>query len=171
MYFHVIIKQQQKTLVFQLNFHAILVHKLVWFTVCVFVCGCGCGCVRHTDGQKIAKRLAKQISRESKIVKDLLLEYNLCCLDDDHRLPLSSAFKLEFLSTLLTIAHSSPERNKRQEIIEEYFLLLRSREEIELLEAEVNNAMQHYSVKKDTIEAEILRHSDSSAYNVGKSVC
>ena len=124
------------------------------------------GCV--LDGQKIAKRLAKQIARESKTIKDLLLEYNQYCLDDDDKLVLSSVFNLEVLSTLLTVAHSSPERNKKQEIIEEYLLLLRSHEEIELLEAEVNNARKHYLAKKATIEAEIVRHSDSlSPYSVG----
>ena len=124
------------------------------------------GCV--LDGQKIAKRLAKQIARESKTIKDWLLEYNQYCLDDDDKLVLSSVFNLEVLSTLLTVAHSSPERNKKQEIFEEYLLLLRSHKEIELLEAEVNSARKHYLAKKATIEAEIVRHSDSlSPYSVG----
>jgi len=141
--------------IFMLSLYTIF----ILFTVCVCV-----WC--HTDSQKIAKRLAKQIAKESKIVKDLLLKYNSCCLDDDHRPQLSSALNLEFLS-LLTVAHSSPERNKRQEIIEEYLLFLRSREEIELLEAEVNNSIQHYSSQKDIIEAKVLHHSDSSPYSVG----
>ena len=138
------------------------------------------GCV--LDGQKIAKRLAKQIARESKTIKDWLLEYNQYCLDDDDKLVLSSVFNVEVLSTLLTVVHSSPERNKKQEIFEEYLLLLRSHEEIELLEAEVNNARKHYLAKKATIEAEIVRHSDSlsslSAIQIhchhivlGQSVC
>ena len=42
---------------------------------------------------------------------------------------------------------------------------MRSREEIELLIGEVQNAMQFYSSKKDNIEAEILLHQIESDYN------
>lgn len=82
-------------------------------------------------------------------------------------LALSSAFNLEYLSTLLTIAHSSPEAKKKQEIIEEYLLLLRSREEVELLENEAKNVIQYYATKKGIIEAEILGLSDSSDFSAG----
>jgi len=52
--------------------------------------------------------------------------------------------------------------------VEEYFMMLRSREEIELLENEVKSALKYYSDKKEAIEAQILHHSHlSSAYNVG----
>ena len=115
------------------------------------------------DGQKIAKRLARQIARETKIIKGLLLEHNLCCSSSDS-LPYTSALDLEVLSTLLTIAHSSPEMRRKRDIIEEYFLLLRSREEIELIEVEVDTAIKFYSTKKSVIEAEIRHRSDSSAY-------
>ena len=118
------------------------------------------------DGQKIAKRLARQIGRETKIIKGLLLEHNLCCSSSDS-LPYTSALDLEVLSTLLTIAHSSPEMRKKHDIIEEYFLLLRSREEIELFEVEVDTAIKFYSSKKSIIEAEIRHRSDSSAYSIG----
>ncbi len=73
--------------------------------VCVFVCVC-------VDGQKIAKHLSCQIARETKNIKDLLLEHNLCCSNTDS-LPSSSALDLEVLSNLLAVAHSSPEINKK----------------------------------------------------------
>ena len=112
---------------------------------------------------------ARQITKESKIIKDLLLEHNPCCLSESSQC-LTSAYNLECLSALLTIAHLSPERTRRQEIIEEYCSLMRSREEIELLIGEVQNAIQFYSSNKDNIEAEILLHPIESNYNTGAKV-
>ena len=45
--------------------------------------------------------------------------------------------------------------------------LMRSREDIELLETEANNGIRYYSTQRDVIEAEILRRLDSSDYNLG----
>lgn len=46
-------------------------------------------------------------------------------------------------------------------------MLQRSRKEIKLLQAEVSNALKHYSVKKELIENAILHHSNSLPYSVG----
>ena len=86
----------------------------------------------------MAKKRARQITKESKIIKDLLLEHNSCCLSNSSQC-LTSAYNLECLSALFTIAHLSPERTRRQEIIEEYYSLMRSREEVELLIGEMQN--------------------------------
>jgi len=129
---------------------------------CVYV-ACVCVCV---DGQEIAKRLSRQIARETKNIKDLLVEHNLCCSSGDS-MPYSSALDLEVLSTLLEVAHSSPEVKKKHEVVEEYLLLLSSREEIKLIEVEVDSVVSSYSSKKAVIEAEIQRFSDMSARSVG----
>ena len=84
-----------------------------------------------------------------------------------HSLSLSSAYDLECLSTLLTTAHTTPELNSRHELIEEYFMLMRSREEVELLEVEANNDINFNSAKRNIIEAEIQHRSDLTDYNVG----
>ena len=56
-------------------------------------------------------------------MKDSVLEYSLSCSSDTTgSLPRSSSFDQECLSTLLSIVHSSPEVNKKCEIIEEYIL-------------------------------------------------
>lgn len=86
----------------------------------------------------------------------------------DH-LPLSSALNLECLSNLLSVVHSSPEANRRRTIIEEYLLMIRSHEEMELISAEVQHCIHYYSSKLSIIEAEILSRSESelSAYAMG----
>ena len=116
----------------------------------------------------MAKKRARQITKESKIIKDLLLEHNSCCLSNSSQC-LTSAYNLESLSALLTIAHLSPERTRRQEIIEEYYSLMRS-EEVELLIGEMQNAIQFYSSNKDNLDAEILLHQIESDYNTGTKV-
>ena len=101
------------------------------------------------------KRMAKQIAKEVKLIKDLQQEYNSCCSSDiaiGHSLSLSSAYDLEYLSTLLTTAHTTPEMNSRHELIEEYVMLMRSREEVELLEIEANNAINFYSAKRTLLK-------------------
>jgi len=135
-------------------------HTEIVFTQCI------------ADGQKIVKRLARQIAKESKIIKNLLLEHNSCCLsDDNHCLTLTSAYNLECLSNLLMISHSSPERARRQEIIEEYYYSsMRSHEEIELLISEVQNAIQFYTSRIDKIEAEFFLQSKLSEYNIRAKV-
>ncbi len=146
-------------------FCAYVVCLCVVLCVCVYVYVCVCVCV-CVDGQKIAKRLSRQIARETKNIKDLLVEHNLCCSSGDS-LPYSSALDLEVLSTLLEIAHSSPEMKKKHEVVEEYLLLLRSREEIKLIEVEVDSVVAFYSSKKAVIEAEIKQFSDTSARSIG----
>ncbi len=78
----------------------------------MYVCVCVRVCV---DGQKIAKCLSRQIARETKNIKDLLLEHNLCCSNTDS-LSYSSALDLEVLSNLLAVSHSSPCRNFKKSV-------------------------------------------------------
>ncbi len=99
----------------------------------------------------------------------MLLEHNITFSTATGDLPLSLALNLEYLSNLLSVVHSSPEANRKHTIIEEYLLMMRSHEEMELISKEVQNSIHYYSCKLNIIEAEIRKQSEfgQSAYAMG----
>ena len=102
----------------------------------VFLCSfCNIG------GQKIAKKLSTQVSKETRVLKALLQEYNACqaILTGNYSgLTLMDALDS---STLAHILHPKlcAYTPGKQEIINAYLIMTRSIEEIEMLQSEMQN--------------------------------
>ena len=79
------------------------------------------------DGQKIAKRLSMQISKETAKLKKLIAEYNSCHCDEPDLI----------LADVLEPHSTDVGRKERHDIIQAYLRKKRSEEEIKLLLAEV----------------------------------
>ena len=105
------------------------------------------------DGQKIAKKLSRQVTSETKRLRTLLEEYNICqlvvnsssiqiTLDE----ALDEALDPEILSSKL---HADTTSSKpHQDILEAYLQMKRSNEEIVLLESEMANTI-HFMLNSE----------------------
>ena len=127
-----------------------------------------CVLYNDADGQKIAKRLSKQISKETTLLKSLLREYNAVCttsLKSDDTLTMPSALDPESiegrLSALGTKYTSIATGNKRR-ILDAYSILSRSREELVMLKQESQMLVQYYEQRKQRVIAQLSNLSDES---------
>ena len=96
----------------------------------------------HADGQKIAKKLSRQVTSETKRLRTLLEEYNTCQLVVSSSLiqiTLDEALDPEVLFSKL---HADTTSSKpHQDILEAYLQMKCSNEEIVLLESEMANTI------------------------------
>ncbi len=106
----------------------------------------------HVDGQKIAKKLSRQVTSETKRLRTLLEEYNICQLvfnNSSIQITLDEALDPEFLSSKL---HADTTLSKpHQDIIEAYLQMKRSNEEIVLLESEMANTIHFYAEQRKVL--------------------
>lgn len=127
-------------------------------------------CIVCTDGQKIAKKLCKQISKETKTLKALLHDYNACGSTDS--LTLSEALDPPTIEAKLTGSgawHATVATGKKRQIIDAYLGLCRSNEELSLLKQEATNLLHSYEgVKKFIVEKllDLSKHT-SDPYSRG----
>ena len=107
------------------------------------------------DGQKIAKKLSVQISKETKKIESLLPEYNACQVviggDSAPLLLLEEALDPSLLAAVLKPNSSLPFDSKR-ELIDAYIMMKRSSEEISMLDTEMENTTQYYLDRKNTLQ-------------------
>ena len=110
-----------------------------------------------TDGQKIAKKLSVQLSKETKKIKALLPEFNACqsVIEGRSSLTLDEALDPSKLSVLLQPNASRFPSKCRQELIDAYIMVKRTTEEIEMLESEMRNTKQYYVDRKSTVQTTI----------------
>ena len=106
-----------------------------------------------TEGQKIAKRLSLQISKETKTLKALLQEFNACqtvTTGNSSTLTMGDVLDSSILSQKL---HPSLHgyTSDKQEIINAYLLMTRSGEELEMLQVEMKNVIEYYEDRASTI--------------------
>ncbi len=99
------------------------------------------------DGQKIAKKLSIQISKETKNIKSLLPIYNSCksTLEYGKLLSIPEALDPSTYSTILSTPHFS---ESKQQLIEAFLMMKRSTEEIIMLRTEMKNTAHHYKKKQ-----------------------
>ena len=98
------------------------------------------------DGQKIAKRLCMQISRETNKLRKLVMEYNLRA-SPAIELTVEMAFDPQ---NTLSITHSTTlSLRQRHNVIQAYLRKKRSEEEIELLEIEMKRVLEYLLQKED----------------------
>lgn len=115
--------------------------------------------INNADGQTIAKKLAKQISKETKTIKALLPEYNACQMAIETNtfssLSIQEVLDPDILSQMLRPHSSIPSRSK-QELMDAHILIQRACEEVEMLRAEMGNMVKYYEgrckVLEDTIQ-------------------
>lgn len=85
------------------------------------------------DGQKIAKKLSIQISKETNNIKSLL--------EDGKLLSIPEALDPSTYSTILSTPHFS---ESKQQLIEAFLMMKRSTEEIIILRTEMKNTAHYY---------------------------
>ena len=125
------------------------------------------------EGQKIAKKLSSQINKESITLQSLLEEYNACGASNDSysgHLCLPDVFNPSVVEAKLQSSGiwCSLAAGDKREIIDSYLVLLRCREEIEMLQEDADNVIAYYTRRKSLIQEEIQRHSSQeSLYNMG----
>lgn len=110
------------------------------------------------DGQKIAKKLCLQITKESREVQSLLGEYNAILESQVDAISSSEAFNpcaLRSRLQLLGVQATGARLEERQEVIQAYLTLTRSMEEMELLKEDIKNVISYYEQVKATVLHEI----------------
>lgn len=124
-------------------------------------------CVIVIDGQKIAKRLAGQIGKEVKVIKELLQEFNMCASGDaGEDISITMAMDTSFLASKCNQFEYVAD-NHRQEVIEAYLMICRSNEELSMLESETDNAIHFYKQKRQTILDALDHLSLETAFDIG----
>ena len=106
------------------------------------------------DGQKIAKKLSRQVTNETKRLRVLLEEYNICQLivnSSSTQITLDEALDPIVLSSKLGVHADTTVSKPHQDIIEAYLQMKRSNEEILLLEKEMANTIQFYAEQQKSL--------------------
>lgn len=122
-----------------------------------------------TDGQKIAKKLCLQISKETKGIQTLVKEYNALNINSDNK-DISHAESLDPLEIQGRLQKSGSwsaiADGEKRGIIDHYLMYCRCEEEQCLLLSEVDCVVNYYQNKASVIckelEGLIADHSDYS---------
>ena len=107
-----------------------------------------------TEGQKIAKKLSIQVSKETRTLRALLEEYNTCqaiSRDSSSSLTLHDVLDSSVLAKILN-PKLSTYRPDRQQITSAYLMLTRSHEEMEMLQSDMKNVVLYYETRAKAIE-------------------
>ena len=104
-----------------------------------------------SDGQKIAKRLACQIAKESRNVKQLMDHYNACAVfSSSEQVSVSDVFDstsnfwmVHSSLHMLRCAQGSVPLAAKHDMIRHFLLKKRSLEESELIQVEMANTLQY----------------------------
>lgn len=122
----------------------------------------------HADGQKIAKKLSTQISKETLKIKALVQEYNACQSVTGHTncLTLADALDSSTLAKILQpkLCEITPHR---QELINAHCMLKRSSEEIQMLKSDMAHTVQYYENRKSVIMNTVTSIDQEHAYDRG----
>ena len=113
--------------------------------------------INYTDGQKIAKKLSQQISKETNEVKILLREYNSSSSQPYDELTISDALEPSVIAARLgSTTPAGVSSGKKREAMGAYLLIMRSSEEIALLEKEMKNIVDYYENRDTTIVQNLI---------------
>ena len=111
--------------------------------------------VNPIDGQKIAKKLSQQLSKETNAIKTLLQEHNACSNESCDEMTLSDAMDPSVIATKLEqVGLATPtgiSSGKKREVIDAYLLVCRSSEEISMLEKEMHSIIHYYEERENVI--------------------
>ncbi len=105
------------------------------------------------DGQKIAKKLSTQITKETKKLKALLAEYNACrAFDGEAFVTFEDIVDVSKVQTVLATSPVFCHEDERRETINLYLTWMRAEEEIDLLSSEIDRVYDYYLDKMNCIE-------------------
>ncbi len=113
-----------------------------------------------SDGQKIAKKLSQQITKETLSMKCLLSDYNVLCATS---MVYDSLTMAEVLSTGilegrlngLGTSCSTVASGSKREIIDAFLIMQRSQEELVMLQQESQNVVLYYQQRQGHINAKL----------------
>ena len=118
------------------------------------------------DGQKIAKKLSVQISKETKKIKVLIPEYNTCqTIEGEAPVSLQEALDPETLSKAMYSKLYPSE--SRQEIIDAYLMIKRTTEEVSMLHADISNTLKYYGHMSAAVEKALSKFSLQDCFSRG----
>lgn len=126
---------------------------------------------KYADGQKIAKKLCCNITKETKRVKTLLEDYNSALFElqtgdlpvsMSEILSLSSDFWADHLTSNQTDSQQIPLKAK-EEITQAYFMIQRSDEEITLLRADMLATIKYWSRRRAIITDKLVQLATGSS--------
>ncbi len=127
------------------------------------------------DGQKIAKKVSSQISKENKFIRSMVEDYNACSIEGDSQPAIMAEevfdpITFEDKLRVLGVWCQGTEPEKR-EMMDSYLKLHRSNEELCMLTEEVKNMVIFYEQTTKSIEKSIavLSSGEDTAYNRGIS--
>ena len=110
------------------------------------------------DGQKIAKRVSSQISKETCKLQKLVTEYNLRTLQTSEEISLEMALDPE--TTLEGSSSVTP--SQKHNLIQAYLRKKRGLEEIELLKTEMRQVLLYLQQKEDALSCSSVALTQSS---------
>ena len=121
------------------------------------------------DGQKIAKRLSKNITKETGTARNILVDYNSVlstfgketCSLQEVLCPDAKFWEQSELSTMATTWDT------KKDLIQAYLMLKRSEEELALLEKEKLNTLEYWSKLKTVINQYLLSFQPSDKHSIG----
>ena len=116
------------------------------------------------DGQKIAKKLSIQISRETRKIKEFLPEFNACQnMIGESEILLEDALNPSKLTSImqLNVDQSKQElTDSKRELINSYLTMKRADEELSMLTAEMSNTIHHYEREVGIVQKCIEQYSN-----------
>lgn len=129
----------------------------------------------HLDGQKIAKKLSRGISKETNRTRQLLDEYNATLQAQGCFAPVSVSDVLSLSSKfwqdgdVLQKGHEEVPFSIQKDIIDAYLRIKRTSEEIKLVEQEMQNVLEYLRRKKESINNQITIYEECNegAFNRG----
>jgi hypothetical protein len=124
---------------------------------------------KYADGQQIAKRLSKNISKETGTAHNILVDYNSVlstvgketCSLQEVLCPDAKFWEQSELSTMATTWDA------KKYLIQAYLMLKRSVEELALLEKEKLNTLEYWSKLKTVINQYLLSFQPSDKHSIG----
>ncbi len=122
-----------------------------------------CAVVVVLDGQKIAKKVSSQISKESKLIRSCVEDYNACLMEEDSQPAIAVEEVLDpvtFESRLAVLGvwcqGTLPEK---RDVMDSYLMLCRSKEELCMLMEEVQIMIIFYDKRKTSLQKSIANLS------------
>ena len=140
----------------------------------------GCSYDRYlciTDGQAIAKKLSKNISKETNKLRVHLEKYNAASLQVDPKYPMLMLTEILsptcdlWMPTSYTSASMSVSTTARRDIIEAFLLLKRCEKELTLLKSDMSNVVSYWKSRENHTKNSLKKLTDEAdqdlLYNSG----
>ena len=131
-------------------------------------------CYNNTDGQTIAKKLSKNISKETNKLRVCLKEYNATSMQVDPKCPMLmlSDILSPTCNFWMPTSHTDSSistrvsTTTRRDIIEAFLLLKRCKKELILLKSDMSNVISYWELRERNIKASLELFRDEAGLDV-----